>query len=57
MLKKYIFSRWNSQSLNRDIKYFIEINLMDLVIQSVGPNHFSKELLKYIFMKLDFINI
>ena len=54
---EHIFSRWNSQSLNRDIKYFIEINLMDLVIQSVGPNHFSKELLKYIFMKLDFINI
>ena len=30
---------------------------MGLVIQSVRPNHFSKELLKYIFMKLDFINI
>ena len=30
---------------------------MGLVIQSVEPNHFSKELLKYIFMKLDFINI
>ena len=30
---------------------------MGLVIQSVGPNHFSKELLKYIFMTLDFINI
>ena len=30
---------------------------MDLVVQSVSPNHFSKELLKYIFMKLDFINI
>ena len=30
---------------------------MGLVIQSVGPNQFSKELLKYIFMKLDFINI
>ena len=30
---------------------------MSLVIQSVGSNHFSKELLKYIFMKLDFINI
>ena len=30
---------------------------MDLVIQSVRPNHFGKELLKYIFMKLDFINI
>ena len=23
----------------------------------IGPNHFNKELLKYIFMKLDFINI
>ena len=30
---------------------------MDLVIQRVRPNHFSKKLLKYIFMKLDFINI
>ena len=30
---------------------------MDLIIQSVRPKHFSKELLKYIFMKLDFINI
>ena len=30
---------------------------MGLVIQSVRPNHLSKELLKYIFMKLDFINI
>ena len=28
---------------------------MGLIIQSVMPNHFSKELLKYIFMKLDFI--
>ena len=27
---------------------------MGLVIQSIGPNHFSKELLKYIFMKLGF---
>ena len=30
---------------------------MSLVIQNVAPNHFSKKLLKYIFMKLDFINI
>ena len=30
---------------------------MGLVIQSVRPNHFSKKLLKYIFMKLDFISI
>ena len=30
---------------------------MGLVIQRVRPNHFSKKLLKYIFMKLDFINI
>ena len=30
---------------------------MDLIIQNIGPNHFSKELLKYIFMELDFINI
>ena len=30
---------------------------MDLVIQNVRPNYFSKELPKYIFMKLDFINI
>ena len=28
---------------------------MGLVIQNVRPSHFSKELLKYIFMKLDFI--
>ena len=28
---------------------------MGLVIQRVRPNHFSKKLLKYIFMKLDFI--
>ena len=40
-----------------DIKYSFEISLMDLVIQSVRPNHFSKVLLKYIFMKLNFINI
>ena len=30
---------------------------MGSVLQSVRPNHFSKELLKYIFMKLDFINV
>ena len=30
---------------------------MGLVIQRVRPNHFGKKLLKYIFMKLDFINI
>ena len=30
---------------------------MSFVIQNVRPNYFSKELLKYIFMKLDFINI
>ena len=27
---------------------------MGLVIQSVRPNHFSKEFLEYIFMELDF---
>ena len=27
---------------------------MDLVIQSVRPNHFSKELLKFIFYKIRF---
>ena len=52
-----IFSRWNLKSLNEYIKYSLEISLMGLVIQSVGLNHFIKELLKYIFMKLDFINI
>ena len=57
MLMEHIFSRWNSWSLNGDIKYSLEISLMDSVIQSVRANHFSKELLKYIFMKLDFINI
>ena len=30
---------------------------MGLVIQNIGHNHFSDELLKYIFMKLDFTNI
>ena len=31
---------------------------MSLVIQSVRPNHFSRELLKFIFfLKFDFINI
>ena len=30
---------------------------MSSVIESVRPNHFSKELLKSMFMKLDFINI
>ena len=30
---------------------------MSLVVQNVRPNYFSKKLLKYIFMKLDFINI
>ena len=30
---------------------------MGLIIQSVRPKHFSKELLKYIFMKLNLINI
>ena len=54
---EHIFSRWNSKSLNGDIKYSLEISLMCLVIQNVRPNYFSKELLKYIFMKLDFINI
>ena len=54
---EHVFSRWNSWSLNGDIKYFLEISLMGLVIQRVRPNHFSKKLLKYIFMKLDFINI
>ena len=30
---------------------------MCLVIQNIKANYFGKELLKYIFMKLDFINI
>ena len=30
---------------------------MGLFIQNIRPNYFSKELLKYIFIKLDFINI
>ena len=54
---EHIFSRWNSESLNGDIKYSLKISLMGSVIQRVRPNHFSKKLLKYIFMKLDFINI
>ena len=57
MLIEHIFSRWNSRSLNGDIKYSLEISLMGSVIQRVRPNNFSKKLLKYIFMKLDFINI
>ena len=56
MLMENIFSRWNSESLNEDIKYSLEISLMGLIIQSVRLNHFNKELLKYIFIKLDFIN-
>ena len=40
-----------------DIKYFLEISLMGLVIQKVRPNHFGTKLLRYIFIKLDFINI
>ena len=43
--------------LNGDIKYSLKISLMSSVIQRVRPNHFSKKLLKYILMKLDFINI
>ena len=54
---EHIFSKWNSWSLNGDIKYSLEISLIGLVIQSIRPKQFSKELLKYIFMKLDFINI
>ena len=42
---------------NRDIKYSFKISLMSSVIQRVRSSHFSKELLKYIFMKLVFINI
>ena len=57
VLMEHIFSRWNSQSLNGDIKYSLKISLIGLVIQNVRPNYFSKKLLKYIFMKLDFINI
>ena len=38
----------------RDIKYSLEISLMGLVIQSVRPNNFSKELLKFIFYDLTF---
>ena len=50
VLMEHIFSRWNSQSPNGDIKYSLEISLIGLIIQSVGPNHFSKELLKYIYL-------
>ena len=57
MLKEHIFSRWNSQSLYRDIKYFLEISLIGLAIQSVRPNHFSKELLKFIFNEIRFYKI
>ena len=57
MLIEHIFSRWNSKSLNGDIKYSLEISLIGLIIQRVRPKQFSKKLLKYIFMKLDFIYI
>ena len=30
---------------------------MDLVIQSVRPNHFSKEFLKFLFYEIGFHNI
>ena len=55
MLKEHIFSRWNSWSLYRNIKYSLEISLMGLVIQSVKPNYFSKKLLKFIFYEIRFI--
>ena len=57
MLKENIFSRWDPLSLYRDIKYSIEISLMGLVIQSVRPNYFSKELLKFIFYEIRFHKI
>ena len=40
MLIEHTFSRWNSYSLNEDIKYSLEISLMGSVIQRVRPNHF-----------------
>ena len=42
-------------SLYRDIKYSLEISLMGLIIQSVRPNNFSKELLNFIFYENRFI--
>ena len=57
MLKENIFSRWDPLSLYGDIKYSIEISLMGLVIQSVRPNYFSKELLKFIFYEIRFHKI
>ena len=38
----------------RDINYSLKISLMGLVIQSVRPNNFSKELLKFIYYDLAF---
>ena len=57
MLKEHIFSRWNSYFPYRDIKYSLEISLMSLVFQSVRPNQFSKELLKFIFYEIRFHTI
>ena len=54
---KFIVSYQIYKIFPGDIKYSLKISFMDSVIQRVRSNHFSKKLLKYIFMKLDFINI
>ena len=39
------------------LKYFLEISLMSLVIQTVRPNYFSKDLLKFVFYEIRFQKI
>ena len=62
ILRIYVPSTLNvtaqhTEVLTVTLNLTLDISLMSLVIESVWHNHFSKELLKYIFMKLDFINI
>ena len=39
------------------LKYFLEISLISLVIQTVRPNYFSKDLLKFVFYEIRFQKI
>ena len=39
------------------LKYFLEISLMSLVIQTVRPNYFSKDLLNFVFYEIRFQKI
>ena len=51
MIKSIILSGFRVDvNRSREIYYSFEISLIGLVIQSIEPNHFSKELLKYIYL-------